>query len=681
MTSLVWKVNRLRLMGMPELMWRVQQSLRKKACKLGFGLARKPPSPDTSSFGNAFIHVEAAVTDCQSVCTAADKLLSGRWNVFAAKNVFLGFPPQWNRDPKTGTDAPMTLGKEIDYRNDRVVGDIKYLWEPSRHLELVTLAMAWRLTGDNKYADGAKVLLQSWFTQCPYPNGVHWTSSLELSIRLLNWSLAWNLLGGCASPLFKSAQGEQLLEQWLDSVYQHCHFIAGYFSKYSSANNHLFGEYTGLLIASITWPCWKESISWRKTAVAGLENEAVRQNTEDGVNKEQAVYYQHEVMDMMLLSYLAGNANGITFSKKYLVRLERMAEFISSIMDVSGNVPMIGDADDALIVRLSYEREWSHYRSLLASCALLFSRSDFKGQAGLLDDKNRWLFGHTGVMLWENVTQRKAESKMAFPEGGYFLLGARFGLVDEIKAIVDCAPLGYLSIAAHGHADALAFTLSVAGEEVLIDPGTYAYHTQKRWRDYFRGTAAHNTVCIDGVDQSEIGGNFMWLTKAKARLLLHSVEIGNEQVFEGEHDGYHRLHDPVNHRRRITYQEIGRFVVTDIIECAKNHLVQIFWHFGEDCAVTVEENQLRLKTASGLVEACFSCPKLNVVLSRGSEEPVSGWVSRTFDEKKPTTTACFSGFINGSAEFETTILISTSPRTPLARDAASSSPVDVSIFK
>ena len=107
----------------------------------------------------------------------------------------------------------------------------------------------------------------------------------------------------------------------------------------------------------------------------------------------------------------------------------------------------------------------------------------------------------------------------------------------------------YLSIAAHGHADALAFTLSLGGEEFLIDPGTYAYHTQKLWRDYFRGTYAHNTVRVDEVDQSEIGGNFMWMRKARATLLRHEAQ-GSQQSWAASHDGYRRLPDPVTHTAR-----------------------------------------------------------------------------------------------------------------------------------
>lgn len=654
MSTLAWKINRLKLMGVPEILWRVSQLVQKKSTKIGVGLAVKPPAPALTRFGAAFVAETPEGGDVAALCSAADAVLAGRWNVFAMRGMNLGFPPQWNRDPKTGTVAPMKLGKAIDYRREAVVGDIKYLWEPSRHLELVTLALAWRATGDQRYAAGARLLLESWFDQCPYPQGVHWTSSLELAVRLLNWAFAWQLLGGADSGLFKGETGQRFQRRWLDNIYQHCHFIRGYFSRHSSANNHLFGEYMGLFVASVQWPCWPESGRWEALARRGLEAEALKQNTADGVNREQAIYYQHEVMDMMLLCHHIGQANGAGFSPAYLERLEKLAEFVAALMDVGGNVPMTGDADDAQMVRLSYEDGWSPYRSLLASCAVLFKRGDFKRKAGGFDDKNRWLFGQAGVRAWDALPERTEQPVLAFPEGGYYLLGKQFGMPDEIRIVVDCAPLGYLSIAAHGHADALSFTLSAAGEELLIDPGTYAYHTQKMWRDYFRGTAAHNTVQVDGQDQSEIGGNFMWLRKANARLVEH-VPTGVTQRFEGEQDGYRRLADPVVHRRAIVFDtECNAIVVKDILECQGDHDIALHWHFAENCRVeTDEEGLLAAGARSRLRMRCAFAG--GPELLRCSEAPIGGWISRRFDEKAAITTAVWRGKIRGTTAIETRI--------------------------
>ena len=657
MTSLAWKVNRLKLMGPREIFWRVQQLLQKKASKAGWGLVRHVPAPALERLGAVWLHVDAAAAvDRAPVQAAAEAILSGHWQVFALREVALGFPPQWNRDPKTGVLAPMKLGKLIDYRSEHVVGDIKYLWEPSRHLELVTLAQAWRVSGELRYAEAARTFLQSWFDQCPYPYGVHWTSSLELAVRLLNWSCAWQLLGGLASPLFADEAGQRFLRQWLDSVYQHCHFIAGYFSRHSSANNHLFGEYMGLFIASQTWPCWPRSMHWQAMARRGLEQEALRQNWADGVNKEQAIYYHHEVMDMMLLCQLAGQAAGAGFSPAYLQRLERMAEFLVALRDAGGHMPMTGDADDAHMTRLEPGLH-DPYASLLTSCAVLFQRPDFKRKVGAFDDKNQWLLGAAGRQLWDALDDSGAEQPvLAFPQGGYFLLGHQFGTSQEVRLVADCAPLGYLSIAAHGHADALAFTLSLGGEEFLIDPGTYAYHTQQSWRNYFRSTAAHNTVEVDGLDQSVIGGNFMWLSKAKARLIGHEAAL-QLQYFEGEHDGYCRLADPVRHRRRIDFDaERGLIVVKDILQCRERHAVALHWHFAEGCQVS---NSVEGLLAQGRHHAlALRCNwGEGAALLCASDNPIGGWVSRRFDEKTPTTTARCAGEIQGETVIVTELQI------------------------
>jgi len=658
MTTLAWKINRIKLMGMSEVIWRAQQVIQKKTSKFGFGLVANVPEADLRHQGKSLFSEQTCLPNDDALLKEADAILAGYWSVFALRDVKLGFPPQWNRDPKTGTVAPMMQGKLIDYRSERVVGDIKYLWEPSRHLELVTLAQAWRASHEQRYADGARELLQSWFVECPYPNGVHWTSSLELAVRLVNWSMAWQLFGGLDSPLFVGLEGQQFQREWLNNIYRHCHFISGYFSKHSSANNHLFGEYMGLFIASLTWPFWHESTVWREIAQSGLEAEALKQNTVDGVNKEQAVYYQHEVMDMMLLCYLAGQANGLLFSASFTDRLERMAEFLSSLLDVGGHMPMIGDADDAQMVRLAYGADWCPYRSLLASCAVIFQRADFKRKSIDFDDKNDWLFGASGRAVWESLQVRGEERPvMAFNSGGYYLLGHRFGSLQEVRLVADCAPLGYLSIAAHGHADALAFTLSIGGEEFLIDPGTYAYHTQKVWRDYFRSTAAHNTLEVDGHDQSEIGGNFMWLRKANASLIQH--EVGEAvQVFEGEHDGYCRLADPVRHRRRIEFDTRKNVIlVKDILQCQREHKVALHWHFAEACTVEQTADGLRVSGRGGDVLMRSFKGVSGPILLRGSDSPIGGWISRRFDKKVPITTAVWQGVVNGSTEITTELQI------------------------
>lgn len=647
MSGLIWKLNRLRAMGPAEIGYRLRQAVQARWERHGLGLAR--PAEPTGDCGKPWQAELPRGFDVAVYQAAADRVLAGRFDVFALKDAKLGFPPQWNRDPKTGTLAPLVFGKTLNYRDERVVGDIKYLWEPNRHAELVTLAQAWHLTGEEKYAQGCRTLLDSWFKQCPYPLGPNWTSSLEHGVRLVNWAVAWFLLGeGHLDAAFR--------RRWLEAIYRHCHFIAGHFSRHSSANNHLLGELMGLFVGATVWPLWPESARWRGQAAREFEAEALKQTAADGVNREQAIWYHHEVADMMLLVGLSGRANGVEFQANYWERLERMLEFVAALMDAGGHVPMIGDADDAHMVRFDPRPQADVFRSLLATGAVLFGRADFKAKAGVFDDKSRWLLGDAAARFTALPEDRR-EPRRAFPEGGYWVLGSDFGSDKEIRLVADAGPLGYLSIAAHGHADALAFTLSVAGRELLIDPGTYAYHTQKLWRDYFRSTSAHNTLRVDGVDQSVIGGNFLWTRHAQARCLSWEPSADVER-WVGEHDGYRRLADPVTHRREVILdKQARRIVVTDTLACKGEHMVELFWHFAEDCEVSCED---------GIIAACkagvrlrLTCPEgMRVRLAGGQDSPPLGWVSRSFDVKVPCTTVVAQGVARGDWRGVTTMDIS-----------------------
>jgi len=638
--SLKWRVARVRAMSSREIAFRVGRAVRARAERWGLGLAKAPLPAGPA--GNAWLKSLPKQFETSRYTAAADRILSGAFHVFAMENAVLGFPPKWNTDPRTGTTAPLVFGKSLDYRNPRNVGDIKYLWEINRHLELVTLAQAWRLTHDSKYADGCKVLLDSWFEQAPYPFGVNWCSSLEHAIRLTNWSFAWHLLGSDASPLFQGAAGEAFRARWLTSIYQHCHFIAGHLSRHSSANNHLMGEATGLLIGGCTWPMWEQSAPWRVQAHTELEREATLQTFADGVNKEQAVWYHHAVADMMLVAGLVARANDLDFGPAYWQRLLSMFEYLASIMDVGGHVPQIGDADDGLLVRFDPSHEFDPYSSLLATGAVMFQRADLKRKARHFDEKSRWLLGDDAEITFSRLSTRLEEMTLPvrreFPQGGYFILGSDFETPQEVRIVADSGPLGYLSIAAHGHADALAFTLSAGGLPILIDPGTFAYHTERRWRDYFRGTSAHNTMRVDGEDQSVKAGNFLWLQHAEAR--VESFEtLPDSGRLVATHDGYTRLSDPVKHRRRWMYDAARkRLLVTDEIECKGPHRLEWFWHFAPGCGVSVGANTLVAKR-EGVTLTMTWPAALAGRLVTASEHPPLGWYSSTLDRKQPAITA------------------------------------------
>lgn len=360
--------------------------------------------------------------------------------------------------------------------------------------------------------------------------------------------------------------------------------------------------------------------------------------------------YQRFELDLLLLALLAGRANGQKFPAAYESRIEAMMEYLASIMDAGGNVPMFGDSDDGLVVRLAPGDGRCGYRSLLATGAILFRRSDFKAKAGRPDDKTRWLLGEGADASFDQLDGApvRLPVRRAFTHGGCYILGCGFETEDEIRLIADAGPLGYQTIAAHGHADALAFTLSLGGKEFFMDPGTYAYHTQGPWRRYFRGTAAHNTLRVDGMDQSQSGGNFMWLRKADVRCILWRPSAEADR-FEGWHDGYTRLPDPVVHRRRITLEKRERrVIIEDTLRSAGTHEIELFFHCSERCRVDPAADGYRISREDKAI--LLKLPQLAGATARvycGSTDPISGWVSRRFDEKHPSPTIAWRARLQG----------------------------------
>lgn len=655
MGKITWYVNRLRCMGAKEIISRAVVQLRLIAEQKGFFWAKRQ-FPDLTSFPTKTLF--NGFTCSGEVSETAKSVKDGKLDIFALKEYEIGPDYNWCKDPLSGTVAPLLFGKLLNYRDESVVGNIKYLWEPSRHSQLITLAVAYSSDKDSKYLLAIAEQLSSWFEQNPYPLGPHWVSSLELGIRLINWSIVWGLVGGDSSDLFSGSNGISLKQRWLTSIYQHVYFINSYYSGHSSANNHLIGEAAGIYVASRTWPIWSEFGDWGQNAKNILENQVHEQNFADGVNKEQAISYQQFVLDFIIVGLLVGKKTNDDFSEKYFSIAEKMLDYLCSLMDVSGNFPMIGDADDGYLFRLSWGKKFCPYKSLLATGAVIFNRPDFANAAGFFDDKSMLLLGSSGISSFDDLLDidfKRNKITRCFDNAGYYILGDNFGTADEYKLVVDVGSLGLGSLAAHGHADALSFWLSISGNEILVDPGTYAYHTDKKWRDYFRGTSAHNTIRVDGFDQSQIGGNFMWLQKADA-LLEGIVFDQNTESLIGSHDGYKKLDDPVVHKREfILEKKKRRLVIVDYLFCNGGHCIDQFWHFSENCQVTLESNKYNIKSGGTRMTLQLDGDMDSALLFIGDDDEPLGWVSRSFDVKSPSVTLRARKNIFGKTEIRTVI--------------------------
>lgn len=652
--SLAWYWNRLRQMSAIEVVLRLASFARVQAERVGVGTAALPPPAAVDGTPFAWIGPPGGV-DLGRYVAAADEILAGRLPILGLGVVEYGHPPQWNRDPQLGVVAPLQFGSTLDYRNVALVGNIKYLWEPNRHLHLVTLAQAFALDGNPRFLQGIRIQLESWFDQCRYLKGPNWASSLELGTRLINWAIVWQLVGGSSSPLFQGTEAGALRQRWLKSIYQHQHFIANHFSVCSSANNHLIGEAAGLFVATVTWPYWPKSARWRQQSKGKLVTEMSRQNAPDGVNREQAIGYIPFVVEFFIIAALAGRAVNEEFPKEYWRRIEAVLEFLASIMDVGGQVPMFGDSDDGVVSGLGLPTNKDPFRSLLATGAVLFGRADLAGKAGGLDEKTRWLTAGIDAKRLENAKREcsRLPVRQCFRDGGYYVLGSGFESPEEIRIVADIGPLGYGRLAAHGHADALSFTLSLGGHEFLIDPGTYDYFSNASLRRYLRSTAAHNTLVVDGEDQSIMGGTFMWLSKAK--VVAEVVDVGQDvQRVVGRHEGYLRLSDSVVHRRVLEFKATGRVLrIRDELECRDRHTIAAHWHFDEACRVEVCGSKVTASRGDWtlLMHSTPAADEAQVLI--GQEDPPLGWRSPKFGVLVPSPTVRLQWSLGGAGTIDT----------------------------
>ncbi len=662
-------------MSFAEVRWRSAATMRDAADRFRFPLGIYPGEKDATQEGERNIPPSWRVCDLSpgawragdatskekewlsALLQKADPIAANRLDFFDLKDRFLGDPVDWNRDHDAGIPAPMGFSPAIDYRDYRVTGDAKVVWEPNRHHQLVVLGRAYRASGDTRYAGSAVTMLESWMTQCPFGRGMNWRSPLELAIRLINWVWAYDLIleSGTMTGAFRS--------RFLHAAYLHLWEITRKLSKGSSANNHSIGEAAGVFIASCYFPFMKNAAEWREESKGILEAEIIAQTYPDGGGREQAFGYHLFVLQFFLTAGLVGRKSGTDFTEGYWRRIEKMLEFAGCMAEGGGTPPMFGDCDDGYVLDLGEPR--GDLPGLLSTGAALFGRPDFKVWSGSFSEMAEWLLGKNGREKFEALETGSVGDRLeshSYPESGSYLLqyGSR-GVENRISVSFDCGELGFKSIAAHGHADVLSVTLRVFGQDILVDPGTYDYFKFPEERNYFRSTRAHNTVEVDGLDQSEMLGPFLWGKRANAKVLRWEPS-GNVGTVEGEHDGYSRLDDPVVHRRKVELNSDERIlIITDSIRSRKLHVVKIRYQFGEKCDVRKEAvNRYVATHPSGSISMEMN-DLLVTSLSRGVESPMEGWVSRGYHQKTPIYTLIGECEAVGDVSLVTTLRILPTP--------------------
>ena len=577
MKDIRWLVNRLRAMHPQEVIWRLQQKLLQKKEQHNLYSLHKPVYEIPLSDDISHLHI-----DINKLCINWD---NRDWECFSSLDLFGVFKYEdykyrWNAGFQTENTWPEELFSPTINIIQRVdIGDVRTNWELNRHFQFAALAKSYYCTSERKYLEELKMLFSDWNQHNLFLHGIEWQSAMEVAIRVNSWVYAFAFLK-------KSGCEESILNEIEHGILVMSEYILMHRARFSSANNHLIVEMYAVALVGIL----ADYASWRDEALRILTEELPKQNYSDGVNKEMSLHYQSFVMEAYGLLWLLMLKNNIEIPQIWKQYLTAMSEFVTDSTDDFGTTMEFGDSDEGKILDLNGVIG-NHYAYVLAlmGCILDEYYTDADWHENL-----QWIIP---AELRESKKKYTPSLVCIRKKGGYTFLRSK----DRRVLIgIDHADLGFGSIAAHGHADALSFQMHLDGQRIFVDSGTYNYHITPEDRNYFRSTAAHNTVMIDEREQSEMLGPFIWGKKAKTQLVKVQENEDVEITMRCDNESG-------NHVRTLVFNGSNHLTIIDDIGNAKG---KSYYHLAQSKCRPIDSNTVEIEN-NGKIVTVISNAEIN----------------------------------------------------------------------
>ena len=519
---------------------------------------------------------------------------------------FVGHPPQ-------------QLGKEIRWNEDPVKYD-QWAISFNRHFHWITLARAYRQTGEEKYAAEFVAQLRSWIDAMPVEIGTTWVQggwategrmslSLDAGIRMGHtWVSAFYAF--LNAPSFGDDDCVAMVKAFRD----HAEYLMDPI-HFRSHSNWGVMEANGLYHIGAYFPEFKASSEWRDTAMKRLRQEMDLQMYPDGAQIELTSGYHHVSLGNFVMAYRAALRNDLPVPEDYLASLERAYHYSLYVSSPDLRMPAVNDSG-------SYD-----IRSAMREAHGFFpERTDFEWAA---------TDGKSGTP--------PAPSSTAFPYAGYFVMRSGWDVNDPCL-LFDGGPYGY----GHQHEDKLNVILYAHGRVLIADPGNYQYDTSE-WRRYMLSSWSHNTVTVDGMGQHRKG-------KPREQYIvsepLPHTWIGGpgfDYVSAAYDEGYGPEEDrTVTHRRSILYIKPDVWIVTDIMTPSdeENHGYESAFILTADGAAA---EGLCVRTSHPDGPGCalhgLGPDGASLRIATGEREPnLRGWMPKPGDISccHPTPTAVYS---------------------------------------
>ena len=477
------------------------------------------------------------------------------------------------------------------------------------------LGIAYLTSGDKKYYLKFKEFSESWMAQNPLGQLDGW-HPYTISRRVVNWIYAYELF----RPLWVE-EDRVFPEKFLQSLCVQCDFLF-HNLEYQGYGNHLLANVKTLIFGGLFFE-GKTPDRWLRTGLRLLQQELDEQILSDGGHFERSPMYHLLVMKDLIECFVALNASGHKPWPGLRKKIDDMARFTEAMLTPEGRIPLLNDS--------AYDLS-PDPRELIGMAKHLGQQTD--PPPGLRAFSSLLLGAPAGVL----TPSSKGESlhSVALKDTGYFVLRG----ADRSALILDCGPVCPDYLPPHAHADTLSYELWVNGIGIITDSGVYEY-TSGIWRDFFRSTRAHNTVTVDGENQSEVWGSFRVARRAYPHdVIWIATEEGD--YFCGGHDGYRRLKDPVLHRRRVLHLKGEFWMVLDQITGRGQHRADSFIHIHPEATVDLKTSGMLRASRDGSTLTVWAFDYDHLDFCSGQIHPPQGWYSPEFGIKRPRQTFCLT---------------------------------------
>lgn len=514
---------------------------------------------------------------------AGDDILKHRFNLLGSGPYVPDDPEQqgldgyrpidWHLDPVSGLRFP----RDIPYKSWDLFkmrpgnADIKLPWELARCQHWPVLGQCWRISGEPRYALEMIRQLDDFMEANPVGIGIHWTCTMDVALRALNWALGLGLIRKCA--LIDDAA---LLRAY-SHLFDHGVFIhENLENKYEVTSNHFLSNVVGLYYLASVFRDLPEAATWDAFYRDALEREMQIQVLADGADYESSIPYHRLVTELFLGGARLADFRNEPLSAGYRLRLKSMLDYMAAVLRPDGLMPQVGDADDGRLHIFSGYGHWNPQdaRHLFGPAALTLNEPGWLKYAGPDGawESAWWGFDISQISFADNELPEHAR---LFPEAGIAVSRREGHFLLISNGIVGTKGFGN-----HKHNDQLGFELHLDGNPLIVDPGSYVYTSDFEARNLFRSTRYHNTLSIDGEEQNEMRPEWlfrMFETANAEHLHFHASDETTE--YHGRHAGYARLpKGKVVHERRFRLLHgIRMLVISDLLDGEGAH--ELRWHF------------------------------------------------------------------------------------------------------